>query len=51
MNDYLALLVTLLLRRIRHFENQILLICSFACIAGHPMRFERDNACAIYCFN
>src|SRR6218665_2402495 len=36
---YLALLITLLIRRIRHF-TQILLICSGACELGCPSSFE-----------
>jgi len=35
INDYLALLVTLLIR-----VNQILLICSCACVVGYPSTFE-----------
>jgi len=31
VNDYLALLVTLLIRRVRHL-NQVLLICACACV-------------------
>jgi len=29
----------------------ILLICSFACVVGHPTKFELENTCAIYCVN
>jgi len=50
LNEYLALLVTLLIRRIRHL-TQILLICSCACEVGFPSTFEWENAYAIHCFN
>jgi len=49
MNDYLALLLTLLIRHVRHF-NQILLICPCAGVVGYPMTFERENTHTIYCF-
>jgi len=47
---YLVLLATLLTRCVRHL-NQILLICSCACVFGYPVTFQQENACAISCFN
>ena len=38
VTDYLALLVTILIRHVRHLK-QILLICLCACIVGYPSTF------------
>src|SRR6218665_2245813 len=50
MNDYLALLLSLLIRRVRHLMR-ILLICLCACEVGCPSSFERENVSAIHCLN
>ena len=47
VNDYLVLLVTLLIRHVVHLK-QLLILCSCACVFGYPTKFERENACAIY---
>jgi len=49
MNDYFALLVRLLIKRVRHL-NLILLTWSCTCGVGYPSTFGRENACVIYYF-
>jgi len=49
MINYLALLVTLLIRLVCPL-NQMLLICLCSCVAGYLTTFERETACAIYRF-
>src|SRR6218665_2373842 len=49
-NDYLTLLfIILLIRQVCHF-NQILLICSSACVVSYPMTYGQEKIFSIYCF-
>jgi len=49
VNDYLALLVIFLIRRVRHLK-QVLVICSYACVADFLSTFDRETLVLVTVF-